>query len=53
MCFWWHNWEQQQEKSMRFTDLNRMDPGLGAPNALHRGDGSSVELTERQQAGVG
>lgn len=33
--------------------LDRMDPGLGAADALHRGDGGSVKLAERQEAGVG
>lgn len=35
------------------TDLHRVDPGLGAADALHCGDRGSVELTEGQQAGVG
>lgn len=38
---------------MSNTDLYRVDPGLGAADALHRDDCSSVELTERQEAGVG
>lgn len=35
------------------THLHGVNPGLGAAYALHRGDCGSVELTERQQAGVG
>lgn len=33
--------------------LDRVDPGLGAADALHRGDGGSVKLADRQEAGVG
>lgn len=32
--------------------LHRVDPGLGAANALHRGDGGAVQLAQRQQAGI-
>lgn len=38
--------------SLRYSLLNRVDPGLGAADALHGGDGGSVELAERQEAGV-
>ena len=34
------------------THLYRVDPGLGAADALHRGHGGSVELADRQEAGV-
>lgn len=30
-----------------------MDPGLCAADTLHRGDGGSIELTDRQEAGIG
>lgn len=38
--------------SFRSPDLHRVESGLGAADALHRGDGGSVELAQRQQAGV-
>ena len=34
------------------THLYRVDPGLGAADTLHRGHGGSVELADRQEAGI-
>lgn len=33
--------------------LHRVDSGLGAANALHRGYGGAMQLAQRQQAGIG
>lgn len=34
-------------------DLHGVDAGLGAADTLHCGDGGSIELTDRQEAGIG
>lgn len=47
------NVDGKNNRGVPGTDLHRVDPGLGAADALHCGDRGSVELTERQEAGVG